>query len=81
MYWNINNRSTSITLLSTACYDHITYGLQSESTLYSCPNVKESLAQNRRNISSLSDRNGFKPTTTTFKPSTIDPNWPFGLDG
>ena len=37
---------------------HVTYAFQSESTLYSCLNVKELLAQNRREISSLSDYNG-----------------------
>ena len=34
---------------------HVTYAFQSESTLYSCLNVKELLAQNRREIWSLSD--------------------------
>ena len=39
----------------TVCFYHVTYAFQSESTLYSCLNVKELLAQNRRNIWSLSD--------------------------
>ena len=34
------------------------YAFQSESTLYSCLNFKELLAQNRCNIRSLSDSNG-----------------------
>ena len=37
---------------------HVMYVFQRESTLYICLNVKELLAPNRRNISSLSDRNG-----------------------
>ena len=41
----------------TVCFCHVTYGFQSESTLYSCLNVKELLAQNRRKIWSLSDCN------------------------
>ena len=38
---------------------HVMYAFQSESKLYSCLNVKKSLAQNRCNIWSLSDYNGF----------------------
>ena len=34
----------------TVCSRHVTYGLQSEYTLYSCLNVKELLAQSRREI-------------------------------
>ena len=41
----------------TVCYYHVTYAFQSESTLHSYLNVKELLAQNRRNIWSLSDSN------------------------
>ena len=40
------------------CYYHVTCAFQSISTLYSCINVKEFLAWNRRNIWSLSDYNG-----------------------
>ena len=39
------------------CSYHVTYAFQSESTLYSCLNVKELLAQNRCKIWSLSDCN------------------------
>ena len=42
----------------TVCYYHVTYAFQSESTLYSCLNVKELLARNRRDIWSLSDSSG-----------------------
>ena len=38
-------------------HDHVTYAFQSESTLYSCLNVKELLARSRREISSVSDCN------------------------
>ena len=34
----------------TVCSCHVTYAFQSESTLYSCLNVKELLARNRRDI-------------------------------
>ena len=38
----------------------ITYAFYSESTLHGYLNFKELLAQNRRDIRSLSDRNGFR---------------------
>ena len=34
----------------TICSYHVTYAFQTESTRYSCPNVKELLAQSRREI-------------------------------
>ena len=37
------------------CSSHVTHAYQSESTLYSCLNVKELLARSRREIGSLSD--------------------------
>ena len=39
----------------TVCSYHVTYAFQSESTVYSCLNVKELLSQNRREIWSLLD--------------------------
>ena len=42
----VNDKNQSV------CY-HVTYAFQSESTLYSCLNVKELLAGNRRIIWSL----------------------------
>ena len=45
------------TVLLTVCFYHVTYVFQSECTLCSCLNVKELLARNRHNISSLSDYN------------------------
>ena len=41
----------------TVCSCHVTYEFQSETTLYSCLNVKEALARSRREIWSLSDCN------------------------
>ena len=41
---------TSIFLMMTVCSYHVTYAFQSESTLYSCLNVKELLARSRREI-------------------------------
>ena len=41
----------------TVCSYHVTYAFQSESTLYSCLNVKELLAPSRREIWNLSDLN------------------------
>ena len=37
-------------LVWTVCYYDVTYAFQSESTLYSCLNVKELIARNKRNI-------------------------------
>ena len=45
---------------SFICSYHVKYTFQSESTLHSCLNVKELLAQNRRKIWSLSDCNGIR---------------------
>ena len=44
----------------TVCYYNVTYPFESESTLYSCLNVKELLARNRRDMWSLSDSNGIR---------------------
>ena len=52
--------SNKMTLLLSVCYYHVTYEFQSESKLYSLSNVKELLARSRRNIWSLSDRNGIR---------------------
>ena len=41
----------------TVCSCHVTYAFQSESTLYSCLNVKEFLARSWRQIWSLSECN------------------------
>ena len=54
--YNSNNRTTNTEFL-TVCSCHVTYAFQSESTLYSCLNVKELLARSRRKIWSLSECN------------------------
>ena len=65
----------------TACYYHVTYAFQSESTLYSCLNIKELLAQNRRGISSLSDNNRIRThnhlvhNETLNQLAKLDNNW------
>ena len=41
----------------TVCYYHVTYALQSESTFYSCWNIKERLTWNKCVIWSLSESN------------------------
>ena len=41
----------------TVCYCHVTYAFHSESTLYSCLNVKELLTRSRGEIWKLSDSN------------------------
>ena len=57
-----NDWSVSWVLICTvhliACFFHVTYEFESESTLYSCLNVKELLARSRRHIGRLSDCNG-----------------------
>ena len=65
----------------TACYYHVTYAFQSESTVYSCLNIKELLAQNRRGISSLSDSNRIRThnhlvhNETLNQLAKLDNNW------
>ena len=44
----------------TVCYYHVTCEFQSESTLFSCLNIKELLAGSRRHIWSLSESNGIR---------------------
>ena len=53
---NTGQKKLQIQILSVCSY-HVTYAFQSESTFYSCLNVKELLAQSRRKIWSLSDCN------------------------
>ena len=48
----------------TVCSYHVRYAFQSESTLYSCLNVKELLARSRSEIWNLSAVTGLEPTTT-----------------
>ena len=45
-----HNKKLNERINCTVCSDHVTYAFQSESTLYSCLNVKELLAGSRREI-------------------------------
>ena len=77
----------------TVCSCHATYAFQGESTLCSCLNVKERLAQSRREIWSLSDctwtrtqnhlvrkrtLNQHSAKTDTQPKRTLTPVWPNG---
>ena len=52
------SRVLTCTVHLTGCSYHVTYAFQSESTISSCLNVKELLAQNKHDIWSLSDSIG-----------------------
>ena len=54
------------------CFDHVTYEFESESTLYSCLNVKELLARKRRHIWRLSDRNGTRTNNHLVRKRTLN---------
>ena len=56
----------------TVCSYHVTHAFQNESTLYSCVNVKELLAQNRREIWSLSDCNWTRTLNHLARKRTLD---------
>ena len=51
---------------------HVRYAFQSESTLSSCLNVKELLAQNRRNIRSVIDCNGTRTHNHLVRKRTLN---------
>ena len=48
-YVNVNYKERSKKAL-IVCFYHVTYEFESESTLYSCLNVKELLVRSRRHI-------------------------------
>ena len=54
------------------CYHHVTWTFQSESSLYSCLNVKELLARNRCDIWSLSDSNGIRTYNHLARKRTLN---------
>ena len=56
----------------TVCYYHATYAFQSESTLYSCLNVKELLVWNRCDIWGLSDSNRIQTQNHLVCEQTIN---------
>ena len=53
------------------------YGFQSESTVYSCLNVKELLSRNRRDIWRLGDSNGIRTHHQLVRKWTLNhlPKW------
>ena len=55
----------------TLCSYHVKYAFQSESTLYSCLNVKEFLARNARNSLLESSRNSLLTTQLNHLPSLV----------
>ena len=59
-------------MLMTVCSYHVTYAFQSESTPYSCLNVKELLARNWSVIWSLSDYNGTKTHNNVVCKRTLN---------
>ena len=65
------------TLHLTVCSNRVMYDFQSESTLYSCLNVKELLVWNRCKIWSLCSCNGTRTHNHLVRQwhSTIQPNW------
>ena len=56
----------------TVCFHHVTYAFQSESTLYSCLNLKELLAGSRREIWSLSDSNWTRAHSLLVRKRTLN---------
>ena len=56
----------------TVCYCHVTCAFQSESTIYSCLNVMELLAQNRREIWSLSVWNWTRTNKHLFRNRALN---------
>ena len=59
VFFSISDEQTSmanfincdnVVIVLTVCSCHVTYAFESESTLYSCLNVKELLARSRREI-------------------------------
>ena len=54
------------------CFYHVTYEFESESTLYSCLNVKELLARSRRPISRLSDCKGTRTHNHLVRKRTLN---------
>ena len=61
----------------TVCSCHVTYAFQSESTLYSCLNVKELLVRSRREIWSLSDCNWTRSQNHLVRNRTLSHGWVF----
>ena len=58
--------------LFIVCYYHVTYAFQSESTLYSCLNVEELFARNKRDIWSLSDSTEIRTHNNLIHKRTLN---------
>ena len=59
-------------LVLAVCYYRVTYAFQSESVLYSCLNIKELFARNRRDIWSLSDSNMIRSHNHLVRKRTLN---------
>ena len=58
--WNAGEHTLRTPKVLIICSIHVTYAFESESTLHNCLNVKELLAQTRRDILRFSDNNGIR---------------------
>ena len=65
--------SLQILIIMTVYSYHVTYTFQSESTLYSCLNVKELLGRSRREIWRLKDCNGTRTHNHLVSKLTLKP--------
>ena len=73
--------SSQIFKLKTACYYHVTCVFHNERTLYSSLNAKEFLAQNRRDIWSLSDSNRIRTHSHLVRKLAKQDSLTKGLSG
>ena len=55
------------------CYHHVAYTYKNGSIFYSCSNVKKLLAENRREVSSLSDSNEIRNHSHLVRKTSIRP--------
>ena len=60
------------TVSLTVWYYHVTYTFQSESTLYSCMNVKEPPTRNRRDVWHLSDSKEIRTQNHLVRKRTLN---------
>ena len=68
----LHAENININIISTVCYYHAMHVFQSESTLYSFLNVKELLAQNRRDLWILIDSNGIQTHNPLARKRTLN---------
>ena len=68
----LHAENININIISTVHYYHVTHVFQSESTLYSFLNVKELLAQNRRDLWILIDSNGIQTHNPLARKRTLN---------